>query len=161
MIYVYILKLQHDKYYIGKTTNIKNRIKNHYSGKGSAWTRKYKPIKVVEIKECCDNFDEDKYTKMYMSIYGIDNVRGGSYCQVKLDKCSVELIEKEIQTSNDSCFRCNKKGHFVNSCDEQITDSGKRLSSESLCCVYCDKIFYVDSDLKLHENECHKKRKRS
>ena len=45
------------------------------------WTTKYKPIKVVELIEG-DNYDEDKYTLKYMEQYGIDNVRGGSFCQI-------------------------------------------------------------------------------
>ena len=84
MVYIYILKLQSNKYYIGKTNNPNFRLEEHESGKGSAWTKKYKPIKLMELIKNCDSYDEDKHTLRYMELMGIDNVRGGSFCQLKL-----------------------------------------------------------------------------
>ena len=43
---------------------------------------KYKPIEIVEIIPNCDNYDEDKYTKIYMDKYGVDKVHEGSYCTI-------------------------------------------------------------------------------
>lgn len=31
-------------------------------GNGSQWTKIYEPIKILEMFEECDKFDEDKYT---------------------------------------------------------------------------------------------------
>ena len=46
---IYILKLQDDKYYIGKTyKHILERYMEHCRGEGSAWTRKYPPICILE-----------------------------------------------------------------------------------------------------------------
>ena len=39
---VYILKLEDNKYYVGKTKNINKRILDHFTDCGSEWTRKYK-----------------------------------------------------------------------------------------------------------------------
>jgi hypothetical protein len=86
MVYIYVLKLENNKYYIGKTENPKIRLENHFSSNGSEWTKLYKPIKIIEIIPNCDNYDEDKYTKIYMDKYGIDNVRGGSYVQIELNE---------------------------------------------------------------------------
>ena len=63
MVFVYILLLKNGKYYIGKTTNPKFRLEQHFDSSGSAWTRKYKPVKVEKIIPNCDKFDEDKWTK--------------------------------------------------------------------------------------------------
>ena len=62
MVYIYILQLINNKYYVGKTIDPNFRLDQHFNSDGSIWTRKYKPIKVVEIIPNCDNFDEDKYT---------------------------------------------------------------------------------------------------
>ena len=74
MVYVYILKLIHNKYYIGKTVNPKLRLDEHFTTCGSSWTKKYKPLKIIKIIPDCDNFDEDKYTIKYMKEYGINKV---------------------------------------------------------------------------------------
>ena len=44
-LYIYVLLLEENKYYIGKSNNIDNRLESHFNGNGSAWTKKYKPIK--------------------------------------------------------------------------------------------------------------------
>ena len=71
MCYIYILKLEQNKYYVGKTDNPQIRRDNHFNSNGSSWTRKYKPIEVIDVINDCDEFDEDKYTKKYMQSYGI------------------------------------------------------------------------------------------
>jgi len=71
--------------------------------------KKYKPIKILELKSKCDDYDEDKYTKMYMDKFGINNVRGGSYVQIKLDKVTIENLEKMNRGTTDKCFLCGEK----------------------------------------------------
>jgi hypothetical protein len=85
MVYIYVLKLQKGKYYIGKTSNPQFRLESHFFSNGSEWTKIYRPLQIIELIPNCDDYDEDKYTKMYMDKYGIDNVRGGSYTSIKLD----------------------------------------------------------------------------
>ena len=75
---VYVLRLEHGKYYVGKTQNKNARLLSHFAGIGSAWTQKYHPIAVDVLYPNCDAFDEDKYTKIYMQRRGIEHVRGGA-----------------------------------------------------------------------------------
>jgi predicted GIY-YIG superfamily endonuclease len=78
MVYIYVLKLQSNKYYIGKTNNPQFRLSAHFDANGSEWTKLYTPVNLVELITNCDDYDEDKYTRIYMDKYGIDNnVRGG------------------------------------------------------------------------------------
>ena len=49
--------------YVGKTEQANFRLRSHFNGEGSNWTRKYKPVKVEKLIPNCDAFDEDKYTK--------------------------------------------------------------------------------------------------
>ena len=84
---IYVLLLEEDKYYIGITLNLNQRIAQHFSSEGSIWTKKYKPIKIIEvIYNNIDELTENQITIKYMLNYGWANVRGGSYCKEKLTK---------------------------------------------------------------------------
>jgi predicted GIY-YIG superfamily endonuclease len=128
MVYIYILKLENksgdksDKYYIGKTTDPNRRLLEHNNSQGASWTKMYKPIETIKIIPNCDDFDEDKYTLEYMSKYGVDNVRGGSFCQVNLSKTHLETIQHMLNGSTDKCFECGNSGHFANACPNKIYD---------------------------------------
>lgn len=147
MVFVYILLLKNGKYYIGKTTNPKFRLEQHFDSSGSAWTRKYKPVKVEKIIPNCDNFDEDKWTKKYMEKYGIGNVRGGSYTSIELSEEEENLLDKELNSANDECFRCGEKGHFAAQCPYESEEE-----EIVWCCRYCGKEFETEKGAALHEN---------
>ena len=80
MIYIYVLKLVNNKYYVGKTVNPHFRLENHFESSGSSWTKKYKPIQVHELRPDQSDHDEQRITQEYMAKYGIDNVRGKCKC---------------------------------------------------------------------------------
>ncbi len=92
----------------------------HFSNYGSEWTKKYKPISVIESFDIIDGSEEDICTKKYMRKYGINNVRGGSYSKVVLDDYKIKALEDEFCTANNSCFKCGKTGHFSNQCSADV-----------------------------------------
>ena len=63
-----------------------------------------KPLEIVELIPNCDDYDEDKYTRMYMDLYGIDNVRGGSFSSFHLDQNTIEYLQQLSKGTNDRCF---------------------------------------------------------
>ena len=81
---IYVLKLEREKYYIGCSTDLYMRILSHWVGLGTAFTRYYKPIDIVEymIFKKKENLLklEDKVTIDYIKKYGKYSVRGGIYC---------------------------------------------------------------------------------
>jgi len=152
MVYIYILKLQQLKYYVGKTYNPIFRLENHFNSNGSYWTKKYRPISLLEIIENCDDYDEDKYTIKYMDKYGIDNVRGGSFCEIKLSEPNLITLNQMIKGANNRCYICNKNGHFAKDCSkfsvkkENIKpiimnrDKEEKDKEEKDCCYYFTNI---------------------
>ncbi len=82
--WLYVLKCEHDKWYVGISTNIKQRFQQHKSGfAGAQWTKLHPPIKVhyevdlgvVDIERA--QTYEGRVTRKYMEKYGDNNVRGG------------------------------------------------------------------------------------
>ena len=120
MTFLYILELESDKYYIGTTKNVFNRVTQHINKKGSAWTKKYAFKELVFVTKVTNNFDEDNYTKEYMGKYGVENVRGGSYCQLVLSENQKEMLLKEINHSNGNCLKCGVPGHFISKCPKKV-----------------------------------------
>lgn len=128
------------------------RLVNHFTGNGSVWTTKYKPKNVVEIIKDCEDFDEDKYTLKYMNKYGIENVRGGTFCQEKLDKTTISFINKMLIGNTNRCYNCGDSGHFASNCFknktyhnnsnifEKILKLFKCLSIKEIGCKRCGRI---------------------
>ena len=133
MVFIYILLLEFNKYYIGKTNNPDIRLNSHFNSNGSEWTKIYKPIKVQELISDCDNYDEDKYTLKYMEKEGIDNVRGGSFSQIELSHEQIKLINQMIKGASDKCFNCGEIGHFIKDCNNtKIQEYLKNINNEDI-----------------------------
>lgn len=125
---IYVLQLEAGKYYIGKTSkNICERYQEHIKGEGSAWTRKYKPVCVVEEYNNVSDFDEDKITKIYMAEYGIENVRGGAYCRMVLPNSLIKLLYREIWHAQNRCLECGSRVHYVAKCKSFIDEKTNTL----------------------------------
>lgn len=156
---IYILKLEGGRYYVGKSDNIMKRYEQHLSGDGSAWTKKYKPISIEKTVKNASPFDEDRYIKEYMSKYGIDNVRGGSYCEIFLDDSQRVAIERECRGASDACQGCGKKGHFIKFCPDKKKEKSDSSGDENLLewgCEYCDRSFTTEYGCGVHERSCKK-----
>ena len=151
MVFIYILNLAQNKFYVGKTDKPKFRLDSHFKNGGCAWTKKYKPIQILGLFPDCDDFDEDKYTLKYMSKYGIDNVRGGSFCQTTLSRENINTIERMISSSNDCCHFCGEKGHFIGRCSnkkekQKYSKQNKHFLQLSKDYESADEVEWVESD---------------
>ena len=116
---IYTLPLENQKYYVGRsiTTNKKQRVRQHSSSTNSTiFTKKFKPIGEPTFYDNCDPYDEDKYLFKMIEIYGIENVRGGSFPYLNLSDQDKYFIERSIIGATDKCFNCGSSSHFVREC---------------------------------------------
>ena len=135
---LYVLKLENDKYYVGKTNNLDRRISEHQNGKGSFWTKTHKFVSVIEVQYEMNSFHEDMLVKLYMKKFGISNVRGGTYSTLILTADQIKFLDTEITHSKNLCFHCKKDDHYIKNCPLLIKNECK------VCLKYypyqvCDK----------------------
>uniref|UniRef100_A0A6C0JPV8 CCHC-type domain-containing protein n=1 Tax=viral metagenome TaxID=1070528 RepID=A0A6C0JPV8_9ZZZZ len=155
---IYILRLQGGRYYVGKTDDVDRRYQQHMKGYGSAWTKKYSPICIAKQIPNASPFDEDRYVKEYMDIYGIQNVRGGSYVSIKLTEEQENALKLEIRAATDKCTRCGRDGHFAKNC--YATTELVESFDEEWECDYCDRTFTTKFGCGVHEKSCKEKNSR-
>ena len=84
-ICTYTLELENDKYWVGYSTDLENRISQHM-GKapgGTKWTALHKPKRIAEVK-VHDSISEALAMEtanwnLLAALHGHDNVHGGCY----------------------------------------------------------------------------------
>ena len=107
---VYVLQCEDGKYYVGSTNNRKRRLREHCRGKGSAWTRTYKPLYLVrEYRRIPQSFllgMESKVTAEAMLKYGVNNVRGAMFCNTReYHLGDIDALTKFLGHYNDLNYR--------------------------------------------------------
>ena len=132
--YVYVLRLEHGKFYVGASANVITRIHHHMdeNKNGTTWTKEHRPIggmryingAVELVPACVDAIypmispaDEAWITLAYIEKYGIDSVRGGPWCSPIIAEHVKATIRAIIDGCSNVCYRCYESGHFANECE--------------------------------------------
>lgn len=119
--HIYVLKLEDDCFYVGKTTDVRRRLEEHRRGCNTwAWTAKHKPISgddaIYFVETMTEPTAEDAITERMMCEYGIDKVRGGTFSKVNLPEHQEKTLTDKWCTWTDSCFVCREAGHKSINC---------------------------------------------
>ncbi len=133
VVTIYCLRLERGKYYVGLTRKEGfDRLDAHRSGKGAAWTKKYKPIGQVWVEADMKPADEDRLTLEMMAKYGVANVRGGDWCQLRLPEATYRgLVKKTGKMTQGPCGRCGRDTHGRSKCFAKTTIDGVKITTKS------------------------------
>ena len=124
--WIYVLELRDDFVYVGHSMNPEERMQEHLlrGDRCPAWVLEHPatgkflvPARPAEGEN--PRLEEDMVTKEWMDKCGIDNVRGGAYCQVKLTEQQKKALEGELWHGNGLCFKCKAPGHCAKDCGKK------------------------------------------
>ena len=127
---VYVIQCNNkNKYYVGKSDNIENRINQHKSGIGGAKFIKnnggvYKQLDLITPNNTEDlGLREQQETLAQMLVHGFNNVRGWEFTSstdLTYEECV--SIKTLILGSGDFCRKCGSSEHFIKDCENKKED---------------------------------------
>ena len=177
----YVLKLRSGKWYVGYTTKGVERILDHIDENGAKWTKKYAPVKPIPWSQTPPgktkatpknklNNDEDKLTLKLMKEHGINNVRGGSWCMVKMrqktfrelegliskgkNKSSKKKEEVKKKVKQDKVIRCKGVRKNGEPCRQIVGKKGEycqyhsnqKRGKKRVICARCNRVGHESKD---------------
>jgi len=128
---VYILELAQGRVYVGKTSDLRRRVSQHLSARGSAFTQSFPPTgtllpRLGRVSGCAEAAERDE-TLRYMFQRGIPLVRGWKYTRLNMTESEERDAEENIRELFDLCRRCGRPGHFVGQCKSKVDRLGRPL----------------------------------
>jgi predicted GIY-YIG superfamily endonuclease len=163
---IYVLKLRDSCWYVGCTTDLNRRWEEHRSGNGAEWTKLHHPVSLHhdETKEVPQEYaagEESKVTAKLMLQHGVNFVRGGALCKMRMFTHSdMELLTSHIAhplgmafadveeaisfeepnsseggdaNTRDVCLQCGRKGHWASECHVRNWQHGSDGEGDDRC----------------------------
>ena len=77
-MWTYVLLCTGPSYYVGKTEQLRTRIKRHFNGTGSQWTRQHPPLSIVFLfqGDCERDTYHELRDELGSIVFGAGNTRG-------------------------------------------------------------------------------------
>jgi len=114
---VYVLQKPDGRFYVGKSCNIKERMRQHAEGTGAACA-KGSSRRVLPLTQPCDDLEAWERAEVLarMRKHGIGKVRGWMYTTPELSEAQREHAFSQVCEKFDLCRRCGQRGHFAARC---------------------------------------------
>jgi hypothetical protein len=118
----YIIELQNNRWYIGYSIDINRAIEDHRS----LWSMIHGPIVNIQRIETSRHDLLDVVVFKYMKMYGIDNVRGGSYTYIVLPDHQINYLKTNMCKYDISlkCQKCGRSCHLNDKCFYRFSING-------------------------------------
>jgi len=140
-MFIYALKLEKFKWYIGRSSNVNARLKQHFSGNGAEWTKLFKPVSIAQRHVEISPHDEDNLTLEYMCQYGVENVRGASFTKLVFSTDELTSLQQRVRDHLRLCRGCALPGHFISNCTQSkaVSKSNSPVARLAKCCFRCGR----------------------
>lgn len=117
---VYVLSLPHGGIYVGKSSDIEERLRQHRSGGGAACAKDFlRRIAPMTPPTADLEAWERAETLARMYAHGISKVRGWMYTAPEMDHVQREHAFGQVCERFDLCRRCGSEAHFITACKAQ------------------------------------------
>lgn len=123
---LYCLLLNNGKFYIGKTDNLQERLRQHAGQsarfRGSAWSSGQFSGNMSNVwtsppTQVLNGYDENYVTQRMMWKYGYEKVRGGAWTHPNpLPGDEMEHLNRLRDDAEGLCRNCGGLGHFISEC---------------------------------------------
>ena len=110
--YVYAIECSNNSVYIGQTEDLQNRWKQHLSGKGAEWTKKYKPIRLFyceKLDSLKDALLRERALKKTTGRRFLKNVLSGSQTGEPAEELLKRILAKKAKLQEQTKNRKKKK----------------------------------------------------
>ena len=92
--------------------------------------------------------EDDKTIEMIIK-HGIENVRGGKYCKMKLDDLDMQMIHRDTCQKTNTCFHCGLQGHFISQCPNKNKKEKEKTSIKRIIkkkCAFCGRLNHTSNN---------------
>ena len=108
-LFMYFIALDEDKIFIHTDFKKDQDVIMKECEEEFEYVNKYKPQQITMSMRVTDLYDVDKYVKIFMHMFGIDDTRGGSYTNMELPEYLTEAILHEKNITTIDYYLKNKK----------------------------------------------------
>jgi predicted GIY-YIG superfamily endonuclease len=116
---VYVLALEQDRFYVGKTTRpLDERLREHFSKGNMKWTRQYPLVGTLPPLTYVNDLEswERAETLERIWLHGAARVRGWQYTSTNYTEADRSSIVTQICERKDLCRKCGNTGHLYSDC---------------------------------------------
>lgn len=95
---LFLIELEHGKYFAGASPDPIKALEAYREGLGEipSWLSIHRPLRLREVVAVAQSEELDAHVQEWMARYGVENVRGGSWTDVRLRDTDRQRIREGV-----------------------------------------------------------------